>query len=104
MEEQHPPHARSDRGSVLIAASVIGAALILSWGMSSSQPRYQLAGSGDMVVRMNTDSGELIACNPQRCARIEPPDRARTFGPLTHQIGDSKERPKLPPPETNQAR
>ena len=89
MEEPHPP--RSDRGSVLIAASVIGAALILSWGMSSSAPRYQLTACGDTVVRMDTDSGELIACNQQRCARVEPPDRAKTFGPLTVQYRSKPE-------------
>jgi hypothetical protein len=100
MEQQQPP--RADRGSVLIAASVIGAALILSWGMSSSAPRYQLAASGDTVVRMDTDSGELIACNQQRCARVEPPDRAKTFGPVTVQY-PSKAEPALPAPEQNQA-
>lgn len=102
MDEQRPPQERADRGSILIAASVIGAALVLSWGMSSSQPRYQLAGSGDTVVRMDTDSGEMIACNQQRCARVEPPARAKTFGPLTIEMG-SDDKPALPPPEQNQA-
>ncbi len=95
MEEQRPPQVRADRGSVLIAASIIGAALVLSWGLSSSQPRYQLAASGETVVRMDTDSEELIACNQQRCARVEPPDRAKTFGPLTVQF-DSKPQRALP--------
>ena len=58
-------------------------------------PRYQIAGAGDTVVRMDTDSGELIACNQQRCARVEPPDRAKTFGPLTVQF-DSEPEPALP--------
>jgi len=102
MDEQHPPQERPDRGSVLIAVSIIGAALVLSWGMSSSQPRYQLAASGDTVVRMDTDSGELIACNQQRCVRVEPPDRAKTFGPITIQVDDSKKAPALPPPQQNQ--
>jgi hypothetical protein len=87
--------AESDRGSVLIAAAIVGAALVVSWGMSSSQPRYQLAASGDTVVRMDTDSGEMVACNQQRCARVEPPDRAKTFGPLTVQF-DSKPERALP--------
>ena len=62
---------------------------------------YRVA-SGDTVVRMDTDSGELIACNRQRCARVEPPDRAKTFGPLTVQF-DSKPENALPAPtaETN---
>ncbi|MFL6753181.1 MAG: hypothetical protein ACJ8FL_08185 [Sphingomicrobium sp.] len=98
MDEQRPPQARADRGSVLIAASVIGAALILSWGLSSGAPRYQLAASGETVVRMDTDSGELIACNQQRCARVEPPDRAKMLGPFKFQFGTPAKKPALPAP------
>ena len=75
--------------------------MILSWGMSRSEPRYQLASAGDAVVRMDTDSGELIACNAQRCSRVQPPDRARTFGPLTVEIGDDEEQKALPAPENS---
>jgi hypothetical protein len=87
---------RRDRGRAFIAAAIVGAALILSWGRSSSEPRYQLASSGDAVIRMDTDSGELIACNAQRCSRVQPPARARTFGPLTVEIGDDEENKALP--------
>ena len=87
-----------DRGSAVIAVAIVGAALILSWGMSSSEPRYQLASSGEAVVRMDTDSGEMIACTAQRCNRVQPPDRAKTFGPLTVEIGDSAEQAKPPVP------
>lgn len=86
------PSPPSDRGNVLIAAAIVGAALVISWGMSSSEPRYQLAASGDTVVRMDTDSGELIACNQQHCVRVEPPDRAKTFGPLTLQFQSKPQR------------
>jgi hypothetical protein len=51
---------------------------------------------------MDTDSGELIACNAQRCSRVQPPDRARTLGPLTVEIGDSDEQKKLPAPTNEQ--
>ena len=101
MEEQRPPQMRADRGRVLIAAAVIGAAFVLSWGMSSSQPRYQLAASGDMVVRMDADRGELIACNQQRCARVEPPDREKVIGPLTVKY-QSKAEAALPAPKPEQ--
>jgi hypothetical protein len=97
-----PSEERRDRGSGIIAAAIVGAALILSWGMSGSEPRYQLAASGDAVVRMDTDSGEMIACTAQRCSRVQPPDRARTLGPLTVEIGDSDE-PKALPAPANQA-
>lgn len=86
------------RGSAIIAAAIVGAALILSWGMSSNEPRYQLASSGETVVRMDTDSGEMIACNAQRCSSVQPPDRAKTFGPLTVEIGGSEEQAKPPAP------
>jgi hypothetical protein len=89
---------RRDRGSAIIAAAILGAALILSWGMSKSEPRYQLASSEDAVIRMDTDSGEMIACNAQRCSRVQPPDRAKTFGPLTVEIGGSEEQAKPPAP------
>ena len=96
-----PPRRLSD--GALIAGAIVAAALILSWGWSGSAPKYQLAGSGSGVVRMNTDSGELIACNQQRCTRVEPPDRAKTLGPLTVQFR-SKPEPALPKsaPETKQ--
>jgi hypothetical protein len=93
-----PNEERRDRGPGIIAAAIVGAALILSWGLSSAEPRYQLASSGDGVVRMDTDSGELIACNAQRCTRVQPPARARTFGPLTVEIGDDDEQKALPAP------
>ena len=93
-----PTDDRGDRASGIIAAAIVGAALILSWGMSKSEPRYQLASSQGAVVRMDTDSGEMIACNAQRCTRVQPPDRAKTFGPLTVEIGDSEEPPKPPAP------
>ena len=101
MDSQRPPEPRADRGSMVIAAAIVGAAFILSWGMSSSQPRYQLAASGQTVVRMDTDSGELIACSQQGCSRVEPSDRAKTFGPLTVQFG-SKPKPALPAPTPEQ--
>ena len=95
-----PNDEHRDRGPGIIAAAIVGAALILSWGMSSSESRYQLASAGDTVVRMDTDSGELIACNAQRCNRIEPPARAKSFGPLTVEIGDDAEK-KAPPLPSN---
>jgi hypothetical protein len=93
-----PSDDRRDRGPGIIAAAIVGAALILSWGLSDSEPRYQLASAGDTVVRMETDSGELVACNMGGCKRIEAPDRAKTFGPLTVEVGDDEEKKALPPP------
>jgi hypothetical protein len=89
-----------NKGSAIIAAAIVGAAIILSWGVSSDEPRYQLASSGDGVVRMDTDSGEMIACNSQRCSRIEQASRSKTFGPLTVQVGEDAEK-KAPPAPAN---
>ena len=91
---EHPPRPPM-RDGALIAGAIVLSALILSWGISRGEPRCALAAAGDTVVRMDTDSGELIACNEQRCARVEPPDRAKTFGPLTVQF-DSETEPALP--------
>jgi hypothetical protein len=52
---------------------------------------------------MDTDSGELIACNAQRCSRVQPPARAKTFGPLTVEIGDKDDEQKALPAPGNQA-
>lgn len=73
---QEPPRRVS--GSSIIAAAIVAAALILSWDRSGSTPHYQIAGSGIGVVRLDTDSGELIACDMQRCVRVQEPDRAKT--------------------------
>lgn len=95
-----PEEDRKARGPAIIAAAIVGAALILSWGISKDEPRYQITSSGDGVVRMDSDSGEMIACNAQACRRIEAPDRAKTFGPLTVEIGDDAEK-KAPPLPVN---
>lgn len=95
-----PNDERRDRGPGIIAVAIVGAALILSWGLSSDGPRYQLASSGDGVVRMDTDSGEMIACNAQRCTNIEQASRAKTFGPLTVEVREDAEK-KAPPLPVN---
>ena len=85
--------------SAIIAAAIVGAALILSWG-GRDEPRYQLASSGDAVVRMDGDSGEMISCTAQACAALKPPTTSRSFGPLTVEIGDDAAK-KAPPAPAN---
>jgi len=77
MEPPEQDPRRRIGGSALVAGAIVAAALIVSWGMSSSAPKYQLAGSGSAVVRMDTDSGELIACDKQGCVEVQEPDRAK---------------------------
>ena len=96
MNNHISPDQAANRHSVLIAGSILGAALILSWGMPRSTPKYQLAASGDMVVRLNTESGVMFVCNSQqRCTRVEPQRQAKSFGPLTIEH-DPKPEPALP--------
>ena len=83
MNNHISPDQAANRHSVLIAASILGAALILSWGMPRSTPKYQLAASGDRIVRLNTESGVLMVCDPQRCTRVEPGRHSESFGPIT---------------------
>ncbi|HJU77191.1 MAG TPA: hypothetical protein VJ597_04600 [Sphingomicrobium sp.] len=88
---------RDDRGSTsgngLLAAAIVAAALIISWSSGSSEPRYQLAATDNGVVRMDTDSGALLACDLQRCRPIESPARAKTFGPLTFSVDRDEPKP-----------
>ena len=72
----NPIDSRSGGGNAVIAVAIVAAAFIVSWGGSGEQPRYQLAASDAAVYRMDTDSGELIACVPTGCTRVEAPDRA----------------------------
>ena len=75
------------QGNGVIAAAIVIAALILSWGSSGSQPRYQLAASNGAIVRLDTDSGALLACDLRQCRQVEAPARAKTFGPLSVVFG-----------------
>jgi len=102
-----PGKNRPVRGSTLIAAAIVAGALILSWGSSGSQPRYQLAASGNAVVRLDTDSGALLACDLQQCRQVEAPLRAKTWGPVGVVIGNARKeveqreqqpQKQLPPP------
>ena len=71
-------------GSVLLAAAIVCGALILSWGSPRPGPHYQLAASGNAIVRLDTDSGALIACDLQACHRIQAPAAAQTLNPITN--------------------
>ena len=90
----------SDRGNTIIAVAIVLGAMVLGWSSKNDGPRYQLAGSGSAVVRMDSDSGEMIACDKAGCNRIQLPDRSKTLGPLTVQIGD---RDKAPPAVENRS-
>ena len=73
---------RMPQGNGVIDAAIVVAALIFTWGSPNKEPRFQIAGSGNGVVRLDTDSGEMLACDMQGCRRIELPMRAKTWGPF----------------------
>lgn len=76
---------RDNVGSnALLAAAIICGALILTWNSSSSVPRYQLATSGNAIVRLDTDSGALIACDLQACHQIEAAAPGQSLNPLAN--------------------
>lgn len=85
-----------DRGPALIAAAIVLASLILYWGMPGSPPHYQLAATGSAVARLDTDSGEIIACDARHCTRLTEPDRAKTLKLFNG--GADTARPALPAP------
>lgn len=76
---------RDNGGSnVLVAAAIILGALILSWRSPASDSHFQLAASGNTIVRLDTESGALIACNLQACHQIEAPAPAQTGNPIAN--------------------
>ena len=91
------------RDATLISAAIVAASLIISWGSSDSTPRYQLASAGDAVVRLDNDSGEMLACDATRCARVRQPDRSASLGIFGIRIEDSK-KDALPPPDEKAAK
>jgi hypothetical protein len=100
MDGSPNPPDRGERGPMAIAAAILGASLIISWGMGNGGPRYQIAGSADSVVRLDTDSGEMLACNAQQCVRVEGPTREKVLGPLKVVVDKTERREALPSPAT----
>lgn len=75
----------------MIALAIVTGAFIVSWGGGDDEPRYELAASGSAVYRMDTDSGEIIACTERGCARVEEPDRSKTMRGLQLRLPGGRE-------------
>jgi hypothetical protein len=58
------------------AAIALIAGYALAQGISSQPGRYQIAGSGSTMWRVNTGTGELVYCqahvHEQKCFRVWP--------------------------------
>ena len=87
MESQDAPKVRSAPGFGLLALAIVVGASIISFGPSDGTPRYQLAAGNGVIVRMNNDSGEVVACDLRHCVTVQPPDRAKTLAPLNGALG-----------------
>jgi hypothetical protein len=88
-------------GTSSIAVAIVIAALVVGFAGGKDEPRYQLAASATAVYRMNTDSGELIACTERGCARVEAPDRSKTLGAIELRLPGGREPEKALPAQPN---
>jgi hypothetical protein len=95
---------RPAQGSGAIALAIVAAAFILAWASPNPVPRYQLAAANGSIVRLDTDSGAIIACSASGCRQIRQPDRAKTLGPIGIQIGKDNEPAQLPANEQSASR
>jgi hypothetical protein len=64
--------------------------------MPGSGPHYQVAATSTAVARLDTDSGEIIACDASHCTRLTEPDRAKTLRLFNGSA--ARQQPALPPP------
>ena len=87
---------RPVQGSGAIALAIVAAAFILAWASPNPVPRYQLAAGDGVVMRLDTDSGSVLACGTNGCRQVLAPDRAKTLGPIGIQIGNDDPPPQLP--------
>lgn len=94
----------NQRGAAMIAAAIVGAALVLSWGMGRGGARYQIASAGETIVRLDTGSGDMLACNQQRCVKVEAGVSEQRFGPVGIVVDKATSQTALPAPDPNQNR
>lgn len=101
MEPRDPPPDRI-RGTGAIALAIVAASIILSFSSwTAAPPRYQIAAANGVIVRLDTDSGALLACELERCRQVQPPARAAVLNPLNNIVrnieGRTAEQPKRLP-------
>lgn len=91
------------RAGAMIAAAIVAGSLVLSWGMSREEQRYQAAAVGDSLVRLDTQSGEMLACNQQGCVRVEAAVREQRIGPIGVVVDRTESKSGLPAPKPQPA-
>ena len=55
---------------IAIAIAMAGALIALAIYWRPSPPHYQVVTMGDQIVRLNTRSGTMVACNVQKCGFV----------------------------------
>lgn len=76
---------RDNVGSnALLAGAIVCGALILSWRAPTSEPHYQIASSGNAIVRLDTENGAMIECDLHACHPIQVAAPAQTANPVTN--------------------
>ncbi len=60
-------------GKIVTGIVIAGALGALAIYARPGPPRYQAMVSGNVVIRLNTDSGSMIACNLERCFTLYRP-------------------------------
>jgi hypothetical protein len=96
MSDQDRELGRDDASDVLerairtiaIAIALAGALIALAIYWRPSPPRYQVVTMGDQVVRLNTHSGTMVACNVRECGYVIRESRG---------IGENRGYALLPP-------
>jgi hypothetical protein len=100
MSDKDQPPVRPVQGTGAIALAIIAAAFILAWASPNPVPRYQLAAGSGSVMRLDNDSGAILACDMKGCRQVQLPDRAKTLGPIGFQIGKDNSAAELPANKT----
>ncbi|HEX5182408.1 MAG TPA: hypothetical protein VFW19_04550 [Allosphingosinicella sp.] len=80
---------------VAIAIALAGAFIALAIYWRPGPPRYQVVAMGDQVVRLNTKTGSMVACNVDGCGMVIHESRG---------IDENEGHALLPPREAPAAR
>ena len=96
METREEEPRANRQSSVIIGASIVVAAIILSFGSGGGAPAYQLTSSEGLIARLDNDSGAVIVCDRRGCAQLIEPARAATLRPVTNLLNGGGEQRQLP--------
>lgn len=89
--------------AIVVAGALIGAGVYLS-GDEVEPPRYQVTTTPDgRIIRVNTDSGTVIACEGERCGIVLQRGQDLDDNPPERVVPKQEVRPALPAPAATPA-